>query len=75
MSRRSRSNGRNDEPQPSAAQGAACTPEFDERTGTADEAQQALKALAEYFALLRQWELNSRSDDDLAPDSIPTEQP
>ena len=39
-----------------------------------DEDPQARQALAEYFTILRQWSLNSRPDDGLAPDSK-TEEP
>jgi len=56
-----------------AADGPACTGEC-APPEAADEARLALEVLAEYFALLQQWELNSRSDNGLAPDS-PTEDP
>ena len=39
-----------------------------------DEDPQARRALAEYFMILREWSLNSRPDDGLAPDSK-TEEP
>jgi len=39
-----------------------------------DEDPQARRALAEYFTILREWSLNSRPDDGLAPDSK-TEEP
>lgn len=39
-----------------------------------DEDPQARRALAEYFMILREWSLNSRPDDELAPDSK-TEEP
>ena len=39
-----------------------------------DEDPQARQALAEYFTILREWALNSRPDDGLAPDSK-TEEP
>ena len=38
-----------------------------------EEERQARAALAEYFSILREWSLNSRSDDVLAPDD--TEEP
>jgi hypothetical protein len=39
-----------------------------------DEDPRARQALAEYFTILRQWALDSRPDDGLAPDSK-TEEP
>lgn len=45
---------------------AACTHEPDE--------QQLLEMLADYFSILRQWSLNGRSDDNLAPDSTTEQQ-
>jgi hypothetical protein len=39
-----------------------------------DEDPRARQALAEYFMILRQWALDSRPDDGLAPDSK-TEEP
>ena len=39
-----------------------------------DADPQARRALAEYFMILREWSLNSRPDDGLAPDSK-TEKP
>lgn len=41
---------------------------------SSEDERQVREALAEYFTILRQWSLNSRSDDALAPDST-TEQP
>ena len=38
-----------------------------------EEERQARRALAEYFSILREWSLESRSDDVLAPDD--TEKP
>lgn len=39
----------------------------------APDEQQLLEMLADYFSILREWSLNGRSDDNLAPDST-TEQ-
>jgi hypothetical protein len=50
------------------AQDVPCTNEINIR-GVAHDAQLARQALAEYFSILREWSLNSRPDDVLAPDS------
>lgn len=52
----------------------ACIDVTDLAAKVLDEDPQARRALAEYFTILRQWSLNSRPDDGLAPDSK-TEQP
>ena len=68
MPRRGRSHPQELERQQFAAEEATCTNES-QITDDTHEAQRALKALADYFALLREWELNSRPDNGLAPDS------
>ena len=68
MARRGRSTLQDPERRPSAAEEPTCTHE-PETIDAAEEGRRVLEALAEYFALLRQWELNSRSDNGLAPDS------
>jgi hypothetical protein len=40
-----------------------------EMSADAEDARMALELLADYFALLQKWELKSRSDNGLAPDS------
>lgn len=40
-----------------------------------DEDPQARQALAQYFMILREWSLNSRPDDGLAPDSNTEQEP
>ena len=52
----------------------ACIDVTDLAAKVLDEDPQARRALAEYFTILRQWSLNSRPDDGLAPDSK-TEEP
>ena len=68
MPPRGRSHSRDPVQQPCNAEDATRTAECEPSDG-APEARQVLEVLADYFALLRQWELNSRPDSGLAPDS------
>lgn len=60
-------------PTMAVAQGESVAPESIDVTELAakvlDEDPQARRALAEYFMILREWSLESRPDDGLAPDS------
>jgi hypothetical protein len=59
MARRGRSKGHEPTPRRFPAEGATCATES-VIASDVDEARLALKALAEYFAILREWSLKRR---------------